>query len=54
MKIFKYWACHLLTQQVFEAACHSLKPKVGWAISQNPKNRLMAVLAARGEYTEDK
>ena len=53
MKIFKYWACHLHTQHVFEAACYSLKPDMRWAISQNPNNRLMALVAAGGEYIED-
>ena len=27
MKIFKYLACHLCIQHIFEAACFSLKPK---------------------------
>ena len=53
MKIFKYWACHLRTQHVFEAACYSLKPEMQWAISKNPNNRLMALVAAGGEYIED-
>ena len=53
MKIFKYWACHLYTQHIFKAACYSLKPDMQWAISQNPNNRLMALMAAGGEYIED-
>ena len=53
MKIFKYWACHLPTQHIFEAACYSLKPEMQWASSQNPKNRLRAVVAAGGGYIID-
>ena len=50
MKMFKYLACHLCIQQIFEAACFSLKPKKWWASSQNPKKRLRAVVATGGGY----
>ena len=54
MKTFKYWVCYLSTQYIFAVAWYSIKPKMLWASSQIPKNRLMAIEAAGGGYIKIK
>ena len=40
-------------QKVTLSPLLSVKPDMRWTISQNPNNRLMALVAAGGEYIED-
>ena len=54
MKTFKYWVCYFGNQYIFAVAWYSIKPKMLWASSQIPKNRLMTIEAAGGGYIKNK